>query len=79
MHLRNTLLGSEHSNQEILPDTPAMKNRVNIESVKSAHDQQCPTEQQLDLSVPLSLNNYEEETEDEEDVKEILKQFDTLI
>ncbi|XP_024874670.1 uncharacterized protein LOC112456400 [Temnothorax curvispinosus] len=62
LHLRNTLLGSEYSGREILPDASTKNNCVKIES---ADDPKNLTEQ-LDLSVPPSVNNFEEETEDDD-------------
>ncbi|KYN32139.1 hypothetical protein ALC56_13517 [Trachymyrmex septentrionalis] len=63
LHLRNTLLGSEYSGQEILPHASVKNNRVKIEPV--VDDSKNLTEQ-LDLSVAPSINNFEEETEDDE-------------
>ncbi|KYM78918.1 hypothetical protein ALC53_10652 [Atta colombica] len=63
LHLRNTLLGSEYSRQEILPDASIKNNCVKIEPVD---DSKNLTEQDLDLSVAPSINNFEEETEDDE-------------
>ncbi|KAL0116167.1 hypothetical protein PUN28_011195 [Cardiocondyla obscurior] len=60
LHLRNTLLGSEYPEEEILPNTST---KVNNSHVKIELDD--PNElKKLDLSV-TNLNNYDEETEDE--------------
>lgn len=64
--MRNTLLGSEYSGQEILPERDASikDNCVKIEPI--ADDSKNLTEQ-LDLSVAPSINNFEEETEDDDE------------
>jgi len=62
LHLRNTLVGSEYSGQEILPDTSTKKNSMKIKPVDDPED----LTKQLDLSVIPSLNNFEEETEDDD-------------
>jgi len=59
--LRNTLLGAEYSGREILPDTPTKDNCTKIEP-----DDPKNLTKQLDLSVSPALNNFEEETEDDD-------------
>lgn len=66
MHLRNTLIGTECADKEILPHLPERNNSVKIEPVTNNDNSQNLNEQQLDLSIPASLNHFEEETEDDE-------------
>ncbi|KYN02797.1 PREDICTED: uncharacterized protein LOC108773953 [Cyphomyrmex costatus] len=63
LHLRNTLLGSEYSGQEILPDASIKNNCVKNEPV--VDDSKNLTEE-LDLSIAPSINDFEEETEDDD-------------
>lgn len=62
--MRNTLLGSEYSRQEILPDTAGKNDSVKI---KPETDDSKELTEQLDLSVAPCLSNFEEETEDDDD------------
>lgn len=76
MHLRNTLLGTQHSSQ----DTSLDKN-IKDKPITDNQDPRSLMEQELDLTVP-SHNDLEEELEDEEiteDEKHILDQLDDLI
>ncbi|XP_011639096.1 uncharacterized protein LOC105428458 [Pogonomyrmex barbatus] len=63
LHLRNTLLGTERPEQEILPDV-SMENKYI--GTKQITDDPKDLTQQLDLSVTPSINNFEEETEDDD-------------
>ncbi|XP_050446429.1 uncharacterized protein LOC126849016 [Cataglyphis hispanica] len=66
LHLRNSLLGSKCSGQEILPDVSIRNNYVNIEPVtKDSNDDL--KQQKLDLSVKPSLNDFEEFEDDDLD------------
>ncbi|XP_032664539.1 uncharacterized protein LOC116841105 [Odontomachus brunneus] len=65
LHLRNSLFGAECTGQAILPDSPDKSSNVKIEPMNDVNPQDF-NKQQLDLSVPISYNNFEEETEDDE-------------
>lgn len=80
LHLRNSLFGGECTGQEILPDAPEKKTNVKTEPTNDANPQNL-NEQQLDLSIPVSFNNFEEEIEDDEmsdDEKMIVRKLDLL-
>ncbi|XP_011157761.1 uncharacterized protein LOC105194515 [Solenopsis invicta] len=63
LHLKNTLLGTEYSAREILPDAMTKSNCVKIEPVT---DESRNLTKQLDLSVAPAFDNFDEETEDED-------------
>ncbi|XP_029663345.1 uncharacterized protein LOC115235590 [Formica exsecta] len=65
LHLRNSLLGSKCSGQEILPDVSIRNNYVKIEPVTK--DSNDLTQQKLDLSIEPSLNDFEEFEDDDLD------------
>lgn len=60
------MLGTEGTEQEILPDSSQTISNVKIESVTNDVNPQDLNKQQLDLSVPTPINHFEEEIEDEE-------------
>ena len=65
LHLRNSLLGSKRSKQEILPNVPIKTDCVKIEPV--TEDPNDLTQQKLDLSMAPSLNDFEEFEDDDLD------------
>lgn len=80
MHLRNSLFGTECTGQAILPDSPDKTNNVKIEPMSDINPQDF-NNQQLDLSVPVSFDHFEEETEDDEmsdDEKIIERKLDLM-
>ncbi|XP_011148721.1 uncharacterized protein LOC105188785 [Harpegnathos saltator] len=81
LHLRKTLLGTECTNQEISPNSSQRNNKIKTEPVMNDTNLQDLSEQQLDLSVPTSLNLFEEEIEDDEiseDERIIVKKLNLL-
>ncbi|XP_014486349.1 PREDICTED: uncharacterized protein LOC106750488 [Dinoponera quadriceps] len=84
LHLRNTLLGTDlkqSMDENLLSDSLEKNNSVKVEPGTSDINSQDLNDQQLDLSVPASINHFEEEIEDDEtseDEKMILKKFDFI-
>ncbi|XP_012527974.1 uncharacterized protein LOC105831970 [Monomorium pharaonis] len=62
LHLKNTLLGSEYSRREILPDSATRNNFVKTELIT---DEPKNLTEELDLSVEPTFSKFEEETEDD--------------
>lgn len=78
LHLRNTLLGSEPTSTEVLPDVSVKNECTTTEQVTDNRDLTNLNTQQLDLSMPLVQNDFEEEIEDEEitdNEKELFDKF----
>lgn len=60
--MRNTLLGLDYSGREVHPEASTKNNDVIVEPIDDPNN----LTKQLDLSVITSLNNFEEETEDDD-------------
>lgn len=79
MHLKNTLFGTESTDQEMVPDSSERNSNVKLEPEMNDNDPQNLNEQKLDLSVPASVNNFEEEIEDgESEDEKLFKEIDLI-